>query len=354
MAKLYRPKLPFGTLAFEVEIDCDQTPQQMLQGAGFGPKIFTFKIEGAGKQKRLLYLIPFFTQVFFSSVGRERVEKLGLRQGRIEELLALKQFHSKQLKYFPKTVLEFGTTLGEKSEARFFFLIAGDDAIFLRTHPVTCGCHSEASYVLAVAEDGLKRRIHKTPPANFPFGYKPYLPKTRHQIQEIKIPGFCKAVAINVLVDYSKSLDEMAEEAGLSLTSYGLDEVPPWSIIPLGQGLPMPLPQKKVKRQLIVVSFEGSSVSVGDAFVFYYKKRLQDAGLVPARIEDFLALTSQERFDLRSKTGGRLAIWGTSFEYEEQGWYLRTTGSGFENSELLVGGASSQWGSDHWAVCCRI
>ncbi|HPV70632.1 MAG TPA: hypothetical protein PKY08_01865 [Candidatus Magasanikbacteria bacterium] len=82
MAKIYRPKLPFGTLFFEVEADYDQEMKQTLQKVGnCDCDDFSFEMKRSGKQKRLLYLIPFFNQEFYFFEAKQKIKRIEFRAG---------------------------------------------------------------------------------------------------------------------------------------------------------------------------------------------------------------------------------------------------------------------------------
>ena len=82
----------------------------------------------------------------------KRLRELSLEQGRIEDLLALKSDYEKQLRYFPKIVIEIGTTWGGEGQERAVYLSAYPNGIFLKQCSLGSKLQSSnsCSYVLAV------------------------------------------------------------------------------------------------------------------------------------------------------------------------------------------------------------
>jgi len=281
------PKLPFGSMPFSVTVDYNQSKEQMLVDTGFSPTANAWEapISGQGKVTKLLYLVPFFKPDFYAKEAKALLEKLGLKHAKAEDVLALLRDHREKLKSRKVTsAIAFGTVWGD-------FVMGFEDGRVGGGHTSNTWRGGDW-YLLAVAEDGIRRKVHKTPRIDLPYPQpKPWfkLPKVkaktngkaREQAKAKILEKVPRALFFEIEVDYSQTAAEMVEASG-----FGYEKNPDSTPVTMGRKHGAPV---KVKKEIVLIPLFHLETVHSDVEEDKINSFLTELGLSHAFAEDLLA-----------------------------------------------------------------
>ena len=346
------PKLPFGSMPFSVTVDYNQSKEQMLVDTGFSPTANAWEapVSGQGKVTKLLYLVPFFKPDFYAEEAKALLEKLGLKHAKAEDVLALLRDHREKLKSRKVTsAIAFGTVWGD-------FVMGFEDGRVGGGHTSNTWRGGDW-YLLAVAEDGIRRKVHKTPRIDLPYPQpKPWfkLPKVkaktngkaREQAKAKILEKVPRALFFEIEVDYSQTAAEMVEASGFGY--HDVDETNlDASVIPVTLGKPAGK-VGKVKKEIVLISLSVLS-SFEDVLVTRIFSFLEELDLSPVFAEDLLAFLK----DYGKRLGEfnlprRLLALGTRWQgKKEEKNILRLSYSGLCS---WVSDGEDAFGRSHWIL----
>lgn len=344
----YIPKLPFGSLAFEVTVDLDKSKAKMFEeSSAFSDSHLrqVAPIVGTGKHQRLLYLIPFFKENFTTQEAVGLLDSLGLGKGRLEDLLVLLRDHRDQLQSRGiKKIVEFGTVWknGQGKENNVYTAFPYS-TWKLYAGTIAAKWPEGNAYLLAVAEDGMRRKAHKTPRPGPSYPQPSTKPKTgktdplalerKRRSASIGVPG---ALRFKVVVNYGETAGQMQSAAGFN----GSQQVGGLKVDE-GRGAGQPL---FARRKLILVPL--SNLGSGDINTDKIQRYLAEHNLENAFVEDFLALFRDYREELKKLGLEEFTVQGTSSNgvhfwtsfRSDYGGRLRTNGysDGYRNSFWVI------------------